>query len=92
MFGKAYFIDGHIESIAHYQWNPQGTELYFAAASGFYGYIKHHEPKYFEMACERKIFSVPYHTFYKYSTDVSKWLPTTEIEHIEIFTEVLHDA
>jgi len=92
MFGKAYFIDGHIEPITGYQPNPQNTELYFMTPSGPYGYKGYVEIEDFEMQCGRKLFSYPRHAFYKYVLDVDKWVVAADIDHIEIYTEVLHDA
>ena len=92
MFGKAYFTDGHIESITGYQFNPQNTELYFMTPSKAYGYKKYVETGDFEMQCGRRIFKNPCCAFYKYVLDINKWVVTADIKYIEIYTEVLHDA
>ena len=82
MFGKVYFIDGNIESITSYNYNPAHTELYFTTASGVYGY-KLSSPRVEEEAIN--LYS-PFHYFYKYC---NHWFLTNAIERIEIFTEVL---
>ncbi len=92
MFGKAYFIDGHDEPIINYNHNPQGTELYFTTPSGQYGYKQCAWLNDFEMTCSRLIFTHCERNFYIYDQDLRKWFATANINHIEIFTEVLSNA
>ena len=89
MFGKAYFLDGHIEAITSYNLNPKHSELYFRTKSGQYGFEQHVEPQTYDVAFVKQPFLYKASRFYKYHEERNQWFVDPYIEHIEIYTEVL---
>lgn len=88
MFGTVYFNDGHTEPIISYQFNISHTEFYFTTNLWQYGFKDHIKCNTCNLTFARNSFLVKTHTFYKYD---KMWIATSDIDHIEIFTEVFVD-
>lgn len=94
MFGRAYFVDGHTEPITSYSTNPIQSELYFTTESGTYGFKSYvPSPEYeYEYEWSRAPLLMKHHSFYKCCDSICHWFVTSDIEYIEIYTEVLHNG
>ena len=89
MFGKVHFIDGHIEPVIIYNFNPTQTELYFTTVSGKYGFKQYVNSQVCDRAFTPNLLSTKDYSFYKYSDYHELWYVTMEIDYVEIYTEVL---